>query len=62
MVKAYLRYDFAGAFGVITNSANPEFDVTGKQIITGALENALIWNIKQGTQVRIPILIVLFWS
>ena len=54
MVKAYLRYDFTGAFGVITNSANPEFDATGKQIITGALENALIWNIKQGTQVCIP--------
>lgn len=51
MVKAYLRYDFTGAFGVITSSANPEFDATGKQLVTGALENALVWNIKQGTQV-----------
>ena len=52
MVKAYLRYDFAGAFGVITSAANPEFDADGKHIFTGALENVSVWNMKQGTQVR----------
>lgn len=51
MVKAYLRYDFAGAFGVITSAANPEFDADGKQLFTGALENVSVWNMKQGTQV-----------
>ena len=53
MVKAYLRYDFTGAFGVITSTANPEFDASGKQLITGALENVVVWNIKQGTQVSV---------
>ncbi len=51
MVKAYLRYEFSGSFGVITGSANPEFDADGKHVLSGALESISVWNIKQGTQV-----------
>ena len=53
MVKAYLRYEAAGSYGVITSTANPVFDTDGKHLVTGALENILLWNIKQGTQVRV---------
>lgn len=52
MVKAYLRYDFAAAFGVVTSSSNPEFDASGRQLISSSLENVSVWNIKQGTLVR----------
>ncbi|GAX85058.1 hypothetical protein CEUSTIGMA_g12478.t1, partial [Chlamydomonas eustigma] len=51
MVKAYLRYDFASAFGVITSAGNPEFDAEGKHIYTTSLENISVWNVKQGTKV-----------
>ncbi len=52
MVKAYLRYEFQGAFGVVTSGAPSCFDASGKLLITSALENVAAWNIKQGTQVR----------
>eukprot|EP00879_Flechtneria_rotunda_P014523 GHRR01015177.1.p1 GENE.GHRR01015177.1~~GHRR01015177.1.p1 ORF type:complete len:678 (+),score=232.06 GHRR01015177.1:75-2036(+) len=51
MVKAYLRYEHSGAFGVISSSANILYDASGKQLFTGALENILLWNIRQGSQV-----------
>jgi hypothetical protein len=52
MVKAYLRYDFASSYGVVTSAANPEFDASGKRLISSSLENLSIWNIKQGELVR----------
>ncbi len=52
MVKAYLRYDFASSYGVVTSAANPEFDASGKRLISSSLENISIWNIKQGELVR----------
>ena len=52
MVKAYLRYEAAGTFGVVASSAAPEFSSDGKQLYTPALENVGVWNVKQGTLVR----------
>ena len=54
MVKAYLRYEAAGACGVITSNTNANilYDDSGKYLYTPGLENVLLWNIKQGVQVR----------
>ncbi|EFJ52522.1 hypothetical protein VOLCADRAFT_79148 [Volvox carteri f. nagariensis] len=52
MVKAYLRYEFSAAFGVITSSANPTYDASGKLLFTASLENISVWNAKQGSLVR----------
>lgn len=51
MVKAYLRYEHDGSFGVITSGANPCYDASGKLLITSALENVAVWNLKQGSLV-----------
>jgi len=51
MVKAYLRYEFGGAFGVISSGPAPCYDSTGKLLITAALENLAVWNVKQGSLV-----------
>eukprot|EP01025_Chloroclados_australasicus_P031883 TRINITY_DN3228_c0_g2_i2.p1 TRINITY_DN3228_c0_g2~~TRINITY_DN3228_c0_g2_i2.p1 ORF type:complete len:124 (+),score=15.27 TRINITY_DN3228_c0_g2_i2:39-374(+) len=50
MVKAYLRYEHSQSFGVICGNNNNSliFDQTGKKVITAALENIIIWNIKTG--------------
>jgi hypothetical protein len=48
MVKAYLRYEFSSAFGVITSSANPTYDASGKLLFTASLESISVWNAKQG--------------
>ncbi|GFR42436.1 hypothetical protein Agub_g3341 [Astrephomene gubernaculifera] len=52
MVKAYLRYEFSAAFGVITSAANPTYDATGKLLFTSSLESISVWNAKQGSLVR----------
>lgn len=52
MVKAYLRYEFAGAFGVVSSGCSPEFDASGKQLFTASLENVSVWNVKQASLVR----------
>ena len=49
MVKAYLRYELAGTFGVVNSDANVVCD--GNYIVSAALENVVIWNAKLGTQV-----------
>jgi hypothetical protein len=54
MVKAYLRYEHAGAFGVISSGCNVLYDESGRQLFTGALENIAAWNIRQGSQVGAP--------
>jgi hypothetical protein len=51
MVKAYLRYEPVGAFGVISSAANVVYDNCGRFLITPALESVLVWNVKQGSQV-----------
>ncbi len=50
-MKAYLRYEPAATFGVVASSA-VEFDATGKQVLSAALENVAVWSIKQGALVR----------
>ena len=50
-MKAYLRYEPTGAFGVISSGANVVYDNCGRFLITPALESALVWNVKQGVQV-----------
>jgi U3 small nucleolar RNA-associated protein 12 len=53
MVKAYLRYEEAAAFGVIVSSeANIDYDSSGKLLLAGALEQLVVWNVKQGRSVH----------
>lgn len=49
MVKAYLRYELAGTFGVVNSDANVVCN--GNYIVSAALENIVIWNARLGTQV-----------
>jgi hypothetical protein len=51
MVKAYLRYEPAGTFGVISSGCNVLFDSSGRQLFSGALEGIATWSLRQGTQV-----------
>ncbi len=51
MVKAYLRYEHAAAFGIIASNANIVYDHSGKLLISAALENINVWNARQGTLV-----------
>lgn len=52
MVKAYLRYELAGSWGVIASPAsNTVFDRSGRHLLTGALENVAVWNLKQASLV-----------
>ena len=54
MVKAYLRYDEAQAFGVVaTPDANVCYDESGKHLITAALERIIIWDMRRCTQVTL---------
>jgi len=49
MVKAYLRYEEAAAFGLVASGeARVCFDQSGKLLLSGALEQFLVWNVKQG--------------
>ncbi len=56
MVKAYLRYELSSTFGVVTSNSALVQDITGKLVVTAALENVAVWNLRQGTLVNhIPI-------
>ncbi|KAG0623863.1 hypothetical protein M758_3G207300 [Ceratodon purpureus] len=49
MVKAYLRYEEGAAFGLVASGeARVCFDRSGKLLLAGALEQFLVWNVKQG--------------
>ncbi|XP_057983987.1 uncharacterized protein LOC131168514 [Malania oleifera] len=49
MVKAYLRYEPAAAFGVISSvEANIVYDSTGKHLLAPALEKVGVWHVRQG--------------
>jgi U3 small nucleolar RNA-associated protein 12 len=52
MVKAYLRYELSGTWGVLTSVSNVCYDHSGKYLVTAALENVLVWNVKQAVVVR----------
>ena len=51
MVKAYLRYELASAFGVVASGANILYDDTGKIIFAACLENVAMWSVKQASMV-----------
>ncbi|KAG7582840.1 WD40-repeat-containing domain [Arabidopsis suecica] len=49
MVKAYLRYEAASSFGVISSvDSNITYDSTGKHVLAPALEKVGIWHVRQG--------------
>jgi hypothetical protein len=53
MVKAYLRYEAAGCFGVVASAGgNMITDHAGKLLISPALEATHVWNPKTGALVR----------
>ena len=52
MVRAYLRYELAGSWGVITSgNSNVCYDHSGKFLLTASLENVSVWNVKQAVLV-----------
>ena len=52
MVKAYLRYEQARAFGVIASpEACPVYaDEKGKLVVTAALERLAVWDVRRGVE------------
>lgn len=49
MVKAYLRYEEGQSFGLVASGqARVCYDQSGKLLLAGALEQFLVWNVKQG--------------
>ena len=52
MVKAYLRYQQAAAWGVIASAGGCAFDATGKLLATACLDRVGVWSLKQGAEVR----------
>ncbi|PIM99651.1 WD40-repeat-containing subunit of the 18S rRNA processing complex [Handroanthus impetiginosus] len=49
MVKAYLRYEPAAAFGVIVSvDCNITYDSSGKHLLAAALEKLGVWHVRQG--------------
>ncbi|TPX38895.1 hypothetical protein SeMB42_g01549 [Synchytrium endobioticum] len=47
-MRAYDRYRAAGVYGIITSNANAAFDAEGKLAICPALEDVILWNVRQG--------------
>jgi hypothetical protein len=54
MVKAYLRYELAHSWGVITSKSSVCYDRNGKLFFTASLERVSVWDVKQATLVRHP--------
>ena len=51
MVKAYLRYEHARAFGVVASpEASPVYDASGKHLVTAALERLAVWDVRRGVE------------
>ena len=49
MVKTYLRYEPAAAFGVIVSvESNITYDSSGKHLLAPALEKLGVWHVRQG--------------
>lgn len=53
MVKAYLRYELANSWGVITSKSHVCYDRRGKFLLTASLERVSVWDVKQAVLVRI---------
>ena len=52
MVKAYLRYELADTWGVISSRSSTCFDSTGKYFFASSLERVAVWDVKQAVLVR----------
>ena len=52
MVKAYLRYEPAAAWGVIASAGGVAYDASGRLLATACLERVCVWSLKQGAEVR----------
>ena len=51
MVKAYLRYEHSGSFGVISGAGALAYDPETNLLAAAALEDIAIWNVKQASLV-----------
>lgn len=51
MVKAYLRYELTKSWGVLTSNSDICYSHDGAYLVTAALEEVLVWNVKQATVV-----------
>jgi len=54
MVKAYLRYELANSWGVITSKSGVWYDRFGKYFFTASLECVSVWDVKQAVLVSAP--------
>lgn len=53
MVKSYLRYEREGSFGVIAAlEGNVIYDKSGRFALAPALQDVVVWNLRQGNKVR----------
>ncbi|XP_062117383.1 uncharacterized protein LOC133831195 [Humulus lupulus] len=53
MVKSYLRYEPASAFGVIASiGSNVAYDSSGKHLLAPALEKVGVWHVRQGVCIK----------
>lgn len=52
MVKAYLRYEAAGSWGVVASAGGVAFDDSGRLLATACLERVGVWSLKQGQETR----------
>lgn len=51
MVKAYLRYDETSSWGVIAGNSDACYTRDGRHLVTAALEDVCIWDVKTATVV-----------
>jgi hypothetical protein len=60
MMKSYLRFEPKKQFGVIAAPhCNVQYDYTGNLALTGALQSAAGWNLRQAVQVAFEIVYVI---
>ncbi|CAG9463819.1 unnamed protein product [Pedinophyceae sp. YPF-701] len=52
MVRAYLRYELAGSWGVVASDADVVYLKDGKTLVAPALETLQIWSVRKGTVLR----------
>uniref|UniRef100_A0A803PAN6 Uncharacterized protein n=1 Tax=Cannabis sativa TaxID=3483 RepID=A0A803PAN6_CANSA len=53
MVKSYLRYEPASAFGVIASiESNIPYDSSRKHLLAPTLEKVEVWHLQQGVRIK----------
>ncbi|KAM6593067.1 hypothetical protein CsatA_000770 [Cannabis sativa] len=54
MVKSYLRYEPASAFGVIASiESNIAYDSSRKHLLAPTLKKVEVWHVQQGVRIKI---------